>query len=323
MYQSLSNFFAELPFFQSPLFGILALIIVGSSWCGVGLVMGHAPKKGVEPSLVQLLGGIVSLLAGTVIFFGTSCTTTATLKVILLTGLTSFTAAIVNFCMLQLLSKAMQNGPNGVIWSMTQSSLLIPFLTGIIFFNVAFTLTRCMGIIALLFALLFFGLAKNNKPKGEKNNIWKYQAMGCFFLAGTTQTLSSLPSYFPEAREVPSILRAMAGASGSFLMAISYNLARMTPEHKAKIFASFRKPILWIYVGVLQFFGLIFAYTLLYPGMDVLGKNNMGAISYPLLVGSCIASFAIAGKFLLKEDFTFWQILALSFCFGGLFLICL
>ena len=285
--------------------------------------MGDAPKKGVEPSLVQLLGAMVSLSAGGIIMYLTSCQSTASFKVTLLTCLSLFVGTAVNFFMMQLLSNTMQKGPNGIIWSITQSSFVLPFLTGVLFFNVAFTFTRGIGIVSILLALFLFGFAKTNTCSGEKKNIWKYQAFLCFIMAGITQNLTVLPSYFPEAREVPGILRSIASSSGSLTMAILYNLFRMTPQYREKLRSSFRKPVLWLYVGVLQFFGLLFAYTLHYPGMDVLAKNQMGAICYPLLIGSCIASFALAAKWLLKERFSLLQILALIFCLGGLILICL
>lgn len=323
MYENIAGFFSGIPFFQTPLFGIIALVIVGTSWCGIGLVMGDAPKRGVEPSLVQLLGAVVSLLAGGLIMFLTSCHISASLKVTLLTSCSLFTGSAVNFFMMQLLSNTMQKGPNGIIWSITQSSFVLPFLTGIFFFNVAFTLARGLGIASILIALLFFGLARGNKGNAEQKSSWKYQAFLCFIMAGITQNLTVLPSYFPEAREVPSILRSVAGSSGSLAMAVIYNFCRMTPQYREKLKSSFRKPVLWLYVGALQFFALLFAYTLHYPGMDVLAGHQMGAICYPLLIGSCIASFALAAKWLLKEKFSLLQVLALFFCLGGLVLICL
>ena len=49
-FQSVGN----MPFFNSVWFGIMAMVIVGSSWCLIGLVMGDAPKRGIEPSLVPV-----------------------------------------------------------------------------------------------------------------------------------------------------------------------------------------------------------------------------------------------------------------------------
>ena len=126
------------PFFSTAFFGVIAMVVVGSSWCLVGLVMGDAPKKGIEPSLVQLGGAIFSVGFSLFILLLTSAYSTATPMATFLTCLTYFVASLINFIMLQLMSKAMQCGPNGVIWSIIQSALVFPFLCGILFFDVQF-----------------------------------------------------------------------------------------------------------------------------------------------------------------------------------------
>ena len=67
MIQSLTELLNGIPFFSSVWFGVIAMLIVGGSFCLVGLVMGDAPKRGIEPSLVQLSGACFSILAGLVI----------------------------------------------------------------------------------------------------------------------------------------------------------------------------------------------------------------------------------------------------------------
>ena len=49
-------------FFDSLAFGITALVLVGGSWCLVGLVMSDAPKRGVDTSLVQFFGSFTSVI---------------------------------------------------------------------------------------------------------------------------------------------------------------------------------------------------------------------------------------------------------------------
>ena len=110
MFQQISGFLSTIPFFSSVAFGIIAMVIVGSSWCLVGLVMGDAPKRGIEPSLVQMGGGIFSVLFSLMIMLVTSAYSTAPLKATFLICLTYFVGSAMNFVMLQLMSKAMQLG---------------------------------------------------------------------------------------------------------------------------------------------------------------------------------------------------------------------
>ena len=45
MFHQIVQFFSSIPFFSSVAFGIIAMVIVGSSWCLVGLVMGAFPSS--------------------------------------------------------------------------------------------------------------------------------------------------------------------------------------------------------------------------------------------------------------------------------------
>lgn len=321
MFQQIAGFFNSIPFFGSVAFGIIAMIIVGSSWCLVGLVMGDAPKKGIEPSLVQMGGGIFSVSFSLLILLITSAYPTAPLKATLLICLTYFVGSAMNFVMLQLMSKAMQLGPNGVIWSIIQSALVFPFIGGILFFDVRFTFLRGAGIAMLLGALILFAFTKDNsnKTSGIK---WKLLAFTCMAIAAIQQNLSTLPSYFEESRGVPSILRSLSSAGGTLMMAIIWNIVLMNRDRWEQLKKNVKNLTLWKYIAVLQLFSLIFAYTLLYPGMDVMAGKGLGGMCYPMMVGSCIVSFTLSSIWILKEKIRLIQIAALAVCIGGLILIC-
>ena len=51
--------------------GIISLVIVGMSWTIVGAVMGLAPKKNLDPAIIQLTGAVVSVTAGALMLPGT------------------------------------------------------------------------------------------------------------------------------------------------------------------------------------------------------------------------------------------------------------
>lgn len=321
MFQQIAAFFDSIPFFGSVPFALIAMVVVGSSWCLVGLVMGDAPKKGIEPSLVQLGGAAFSIVCSTVIMLVTSAYSTATPLATFLTCLAYFVANVLNFIMLQMMSKAMQCGPNGVIWAIIQSSLVFPFIVGILCFDVKFTLLRGIGIVFLLTALVLFGLTKDNRAKKRRGS-WKLIAISAMAITAVLQNLVTLPSYFEETRGVPSILRALVSAAGALVAAVIWNLCRMDREYWRKLKNGIRSRTLWKYIAVLQFFSLIFAYTLFYPGLNIMASAGMGGMCYPMMVGSCIVSFTLASVWILKEKLRPVQLAALAVCITGLVLIC-
>ena len=309
-------------FLESPVFGIMAMVIVGSSWCLAGLIMGDAPKKKIDTSLVQFFGAFVSVTVSLILGLSTVRMPDCSFEVFFWACGALFTGAFINFFMMQLMSEAMQKGPNGVIWAIIQSALIFPFIGGIVFFDVVLNFWRGLGIVLLLSALVFFGMVKSNNRKGDSS--WKRLAFAALAICAVQQTLTTAPSYYPEAREIPSIIRALATAGGALSAAVIYNVIRLKKEPALKnlFISNFLNFRLWKYVGALQFFNLIFAYTLFYPGMDVMAKAGMGGMCYPMMVGSCIVSFTLTSVFILKEKVRSIQLIALGLCISGLVFIC-
>jgi hypothetical protein len=122
-------------FLNSVYFGITAMVIVGSSWCLVGLVMGDAPKKNVDTSMVQFFGAAFSCLVSLILWIAAIPTVNCSLGVLFLACGVYAMGTFLNFYMLQFMSAAMQLGPNGVIWSIIQSAFIFPFIGGIVFFD--------------------------------------------------------------------------------------------------------------------------------------------------------------------------------------------
>lgn len=325
MFQQIIGYFNNIAFFNSLTFGIIAMVLVGASWCLTGLIMGAAPKKGLEPSIIQLGGGLWSVLLSIVLLIATGDYSTASPKATFLTCLAYFTGTAMNFFMLLIMSKAMQLGPNGIIWSIIQSALIFPFLGGVVFFGVELTLLRGIGIVLLLLALALFALTKNNDAgnTGKSGSIvWKLLAFAGMLIAGTQQNITTMPSYFEAAREVSSIVRTLSAAAGGLTMAIIWTLCKMSPEYRTLLKQNIKNPTLWKYIVALQLSGLLFAYMLFYPGMNIMAARGLGGMCYPLMVGSCIVSFTLVSAILLKEKLKILQIAALVICVTGLCLIC-
>ena len=321
MFQQISEYLSGIAFFSSLTFGIMAMVIVGGSWCLVGLVMGDAPKKGIDASLVQLCGAFFSAVFSLLIMILSSAYSTAMPTATFFTCLTYFAASMLNFIMLQLMSQAMQCGPNGIIWAIIQSALVFPFIVGILLFGVKFTFLRGVGIVLLLAALVLFALTRNNS-RGLGGSKWKLLAFAGMTLAAIQQNLATLPSYFEAAHGVPSIVRALAAAAGTFFMAVLWNLFQMNRKRLETLKRGVCSPTLWKYIAALQFFHLVFAYTLFYPGMNVMAGAGMGGMCYPMMVGSCIVTFTLSSIWLLKEKVRPVQVTALTVCIAGLVLIC-
>ncbi|MBR2509932.1 MAG: hypothetical protein IKB71_09325 [Lentisphaeria bacterium] len=296
-------------------FGIFALILVGLSWTAVGVVMGLAPKKNTDPGLIQLCGALVSITASLVII---NCMPD---KILALSEICWVFAAyassgFLNSIMLVLMSRAMQRGPNGIIWTIIQSAMIFPFLMGIVIFGVEPKLIRFSGLLLILVSLAVFGIFKDNTVKDKK---WKMLTFIAFAMTGVILSLAALPSYFAAGRNISPILRTMFTASGVFSGSL---LVILVSQREINIISNLKSRYLWIFVAVLQGFGLIFAYLFLYPGLDALAANGIGSASHPLLIGSCVAGFFIYSAFILREKICWQQYIGIFCCILGIVFIC-
>ena len=187
-------------------FAVPALILVGLSWTLTGVVMSDAPRKELDPALILLLSGLVGLCINVTIL-SMQVNRLPALRVWLLAGGCYFISSGLNFLMLQVMSYAMQRGPNGVIWSLIQSALVFPFLTGVLFYGSAFTIIRCAGLVLVLLALALLGAAKENQVKSQG---WKKPTFLAFLM--TIRALENLnpppvePAQAPTSERIQSII---------------------------------------------------------------------------------------------------------------------
>ena len=94
MFQALNGYFSSIPFFSTPFFGITAMVLVGTSWCLSGLVMGEAPKRGVKSEFIQLFGNVFASLFTLLMIFCGSAGSNASFKATLLTMLACGTGGV-------------------------------------------------------------------------------------------------------------------------------------------------------------------------------------------------------------------------------------
>ena len=304
------------------IYGIGAMVLVGSSWTIFGYVMGKAPKQGIMVSwllvFTTLAAGLASVAVG--MFQGFPETTG---RGLLVAFGSLFLCGIFNYFQLDLISRSMQLGPNGIIWSIVQSGFIFPFFMGVVFFGVPLTWLRLGGLLCMLIALVLFGTAKKNAgPESASGNRWKLLAFTAFLVTGASQSLSNLPSYFPDANVVSSAWRTAAFSLGMGTCGLVTEL----PSGKAAV-THFREHLcrgrVWLDVALLEIPEMAVSYLLLYPGMDILSKAGIGSVAYPVMVGSCIIAFELFALLILREKRKFAQWLALVLCLAGAAAICL
>ncbi|MBQ7651746.1 MAG: hypothetical protein IJS15_12355, partial [Victivallales bacterium] len=236
-----------------------------------------------------------------------------------------FASGFVNSRQLVNMSKAMQNGPNGIIWSIIQCGFIMPFLFGVIFLHNPLTILRITGIIALIIALNLMGFLGDIK-KGEikTGGNWKWTTFRAFIWTGLTQTFAIIPSHLGDIDQIGVSWRLLWSSLGFVISAPLFSILAGQAKPLFSIYKSqIRVGRAWAYIIGLKALALLVSFFIQFPGIDILAKFNLEAIAMPLMVGCCIIGFDVYAFFLLHEKRTLTQLAALLLCLAGTVAICI
>lgn len=309
----------KVAFFNTSAFGIVALVLVGASWCLVGAIAGKAPKLGYRMDAIYLVGGAVSA-----IFIGVLCIFTGVGQYS--SNLALFLSAVAFFlggagCFFQgvAMSHAMQSGPNGIIWAIIQSAMIFPFIFSVLFYDVKLTIMRGAGIAMMLASLILFASAKDNSTKSS--GAWKIWTFAALVVVGLEQIITSIPFYYEECKNVSSLFSIGCMMLGYVAMALIVICCKRGYISELKVVLRQKK--FWIYNLALLPLAALIAVIFQIPGMRAMANNGLGGMSFPVLVGSCIAAFTLYSVIVLKEKFKALDLIALVSCVTGMVLLCI
>ena len=310
--------FISVPFFNTAAFGIIALVMVSLTWVLLGVIAGKAPKLGYTMEVLYLTGSVISM-----IFASALCIITGVGKSefapLFWTAAAFFVNGAICFTKGLIMSRIMQCGPNGIIWAIIQSAMLFPFIFGVAFYNVKLSVIRVIGMAFMLFALGMFALAKNNSSKGTGS--WQFWTFFTLCIGGLDQIAASLPFYYPQTKSISSMYNIFWIMAGYFAIAL-ITVCRKK-DLRENLAVSMKKLNFWIMSFALLPLAGLFAIVFQFPGMRAMAENQLGAMTFPILVGSCVSLFTLYSAIILKEKFKLIDCTALVICVTGQILICL
>ncbi len=299
--------------------GIVYVSIVGVGWTIYGMVMGWAPKRKVNVSIMLFYSALAAIGVCVIAGLLTGLPKDVPALPHSITFVSLYLCGILNFFQLFLMSKAMTRGPNCIIWSLIQSAFVFPFVFGVVCFNSRCVVWNVIGVLLIIGALVLYSIGKSNNVIGK----WKMLAFIAMMVTGCTQILANLPSYFPEAEGVSGIWRTAYFSIGLGSGTIIQTLIERGKKLPSVLKESFFSMDMWICIVLLQSTEIITSAFLLYPGMNRLAAAGVGAIAYPITVASSIVSFDLYSLVWLREKRTPLQILGMVMILAGIAGLCL
>lgn len=272
--------------------GLILIILAGLLWCANGIVFSYITRKSLN--FVTVIG--IQAFVGSVFvwffisdFNSISITSDPRVKQLLAIMLSS---GILGAFGMILMQKAMRTGHHGIVFTVSQSAMIIPFLFGILFFGAHVFPYQIAGLLLVVISFAAFGLGNQHgeiSADGKKNQFWLLLTLFSFIILGVHQSLITLPSYWKEWTDVSNLRIFFLATGFSVGYLISMILTHNYPDKKAMLYGVATAPC-----GIPSL-------ILFFRGLDMLATKNLVAFAYPLAVGTCIIGFITYSLFFLKE----------------------
>ncbi|MBI4979030.1 MAG: hypothetical protein HZC28_16240 [Spirochaetes bacterium] len=269
--------------------GILIAIGTGLLWTFIGIIMSRCSRSKIEfidyYAANTLFTAVLTMLVyvrWNVAIGGQVMEPLSLTTVIISSGIANAAGLIV-------MQRAMNSGHNGVIWAVGQSALIIPFISGIVLFGEHAAAIKFLGVGMILIGMLVPSILGGNNVEG--NRMWLVLTFAAFILFGIGQTLQSVPSYWRGWIDNANI-RPTLGSAGAFAGALVISLFRgrlPIPDRRTLLLALGMAALNTVSV------------KLFYVALDMLSKQGMASICFPLIVGSCIVGFSMYSLFVIRE----------------------
>jgi len=271
------------------------VLTAGCLWIGIGVAVSKCSARGWNYNIVQGLTSLGAALICAGILAGKSICTGSS-------GISGFgflmccLAGFANFYNYVLTAKAMQRGPNGLVWGIMQSGLMGTFLMGVIFFGEKTAPLRVVGLLLILCGVLVMGLAKDKKSSASGKS-WVLFSLGALSLSMVTQCCNTLPSYFPEMGENGAASRTLGLYFGGV---IGFSLTTLPEMIRKRDFGGRGE---WGTAVVLVIMNTAASLFFFYKGLDLLAENGCAGLGYPLAIGVCVIGFSLYSLLILREKF--------------------
>jgi drug/metabolite transporter (DMT)-like permease len=284
------------------LLGVLLLMGTGLVWAFIGGLISYTARNNVNLVLLQCTQVVMTMIITFTIFpdyhmlsHGISSSTLILVGILLVAGSLNALATLT-------VQRAMRTGHQGVVWSISQSALVIPFLAGVLFFGEKLSLLHVTGIVLLLISLAAFGFAKNNTkeeyPKEEfkKSPSWFFFALLALSIYGVQQTLMTMPSHLLSLTDSAHIRIPLISLGNGLVYFSIWGKRPVLPTKHIFLLAAFTS-----LVSITSSFCL-------FTGLDKLAQSGMASVGFPICVGTCISGFAIYSILVLREKCTWIHI---------------
>ncbi|MCC7409392.1 MAG: hypothetical protein IT442_15115 [Phycisphaeraceae bacterium] len=204
---------------------------------------------------------------------------------------TQLAAGLINAYSMDALRRALRAGHHGMVWTVSQTALVFPFLYALLVIGEPVRWIGVGGVAVIVVSLFILGRTKPEHADGRSTagRQWLLLAIWCMVLFGAINTLLTVPTYWPVWDGMKG-LRTTLFFAGSFLGFVSAGLVRrVLPPRDVMV------------VGVVHGLTAVVNIFVLVMAMDAVEPYGRAGVVYPLGVGVNILTFALYACVILRE----------------------
>lgn len=295
--------------------GILLSLASGLLFGGVGVVLRRVSRAGGSLVTYYVLFG-ACYLALALAFQVKWRLVAGAERLPLLAAVIGFAGLVSGFGML-LMTRSMALGHGGISWAISQSSLVVPFLAGVLVWGDRSGPGGWAGLALVLVMIVVLGRRQGGTDatavdarRGRRS--WIATVAAAFVALGVSQTLSSVPSRWAGWTDAAG-LRVPFSAAGFFVVMLVM-LAFSRDRRPGRLV-----PLLALVHGVLGFLGQ----AAFFIALDRLAPLGLAAAAFPVSIGTTILSFSLYSALVLRERFRALDVASLAAGSAGIALLAL
>jgi uncharacterized membrane protein len=291
--------------------GLYLIALTGLLWALVGAVFSHASRQNVELIAFLFVSSLFNAIGAWIFLFKPAYLDRAGSGACLPMVGVMILAALFGSLGFQLMGNAMRKGNRGVIWTVSQSAMILPLFTALLFFNEKLGVLNGLGIVLILAGMVMLGIKKSAvEEPANSDRGWLWMSYAVFILVGISLSLTTLPSHWKGFRDDAS-LRLPVIFTATMLYFLPQIIAKGKRSLTPRTFA------LGLTYSVVTFLGQY----CLYRSLDGFEKFGRVGMVYPAAIGICVVLFYIYSVVFLKEEFKGRTIASVSGITAGIFLL--
>jgi drug/metabolite transporter (DMT)-like permease len=286
--------------------GISLLVATGLGWAFLGVQLSYCAQRRIP--MVTMLGP--QQVLGLLIVFSVVPDYPAISKGLShdtwLLAAVMLAAGVLNAVGLLALQRAMRMGHHGVTWVIGQSAVILPFLAGMVLFGEPSTAVRWCGVGAIIAGIVALGCARHEQEVERPSSMfsWFAVAASALVLLGVGQVLQTLPSHLAGLADAMRLRIPLLSFGNGAIILVLWLRDGGRPARRTLAMAAIGTVI------------AVVATLTLFRGLDILAQAGMGALGFPLAIGSSVVGFAVYSAVVLREPVTRWHVAGMAL--GGL-----